>query len=196
MSDVNQPNENQPTPETGEAAAHESIVDATDAPADQPQAGLERAKDELNRAGDNLAKAAAEAAYATIGLVGLVSDRVKEFYADQKRQYSEAHPEFEGDPEAREVLSRFGEQVDRFIGEVGDTFRSLAERGRATSQSAAEATNQMAEEAEAAATHLAESAQRAAAEFVDEAGDATDRVTEEVESQVDRDEREHQADAG
>lgn len=190
MPDVNQPNQNQPNENqpNPEAEAHESIVDATDAPAEQPQVGLERAKDELNRAGDNLAKAAAEAAYATVGLVGLVSDRVKEYYADQKLQYVKDHPEFEGEPEAKEVLARFGEQVDRFVGEVGDTIRSLAERGRATSQSAAEATNQMAEEAEAAATHLA-------AEFVDEAGDATDRVAEEVESQVDRDEREHTGEA-
>lgn len=133
MSDVFHPDENDPTPEAGQQQTHESIVDATDAPA-EPAAGLERAKDELNRAGDNLAKAAAEAAYATIGLVDLVSDRVKEFYADQKRQYSQSHPEFDGPPEAREVLSNFGEQVDRFIGEVGDTFRSLAERGRASSR--------------------------------------------------------------
>ena len=97
---------------------HEPIVDAGDAPGEEAKAEghdkLEKATVELNQLGENLARAAADAAYPTIGLVGHVSGRVKEFYADQKKHYAYEHPDIEGEPESKHVISRFGEQVDRF----------------------------------------------------------------------------------
>lgn len=120
---------------------HEPFVDADDTRTEESHDQLDEIRVELNRLGDNLAKVASEAAYATVGLVGLVSDRVKELYAEQKAQYAAEHPDFEGEPDARHVLSRVGEQVDRFVGDVSSAIHDLAERGRATAKPSETAQN-------------------------------------------------------
>ena len=177
---------------------HEPIVDAGDAPGEEAKAEghdkLEKATVELNQLGENLARAAADAAYATIGLVGLVSDRVKEFYADQKKHYADEHPDLEGEPEAKHVISRFGEQVDRFVGDIGTTIRDLADRGRASSKVAAEdaadKAADLADKAAAKAADLAdkadEGAHRAADKFGDSAQRAADAFGEKAESASER----------
>ena len=175
---------------------HEPIVDAGDAPGEEAEGHdkLEKATVELNQLGENLARAAADAAYATIGLVGLVSDRVKEFYADQKKHYADEHPDLEGEPEAKHVISRFGEQVDRFVGDIGTTIRDLADRGRASSKVAAEdaadKAADLADKADEGAHHAADkfgdSAQRAADAFGEKAESASERVDDVVEDAADK----------
>lgn len=83
--------------------------------------------------GEALLKAASTAAYATVGLVGMASDRVKEFYADQKRAYAEEHPDEANEPGAQQVLAQLRGHLERFVAEVGHGIADLAERGRAGS---------------------------------------------------------------
>ncbi|MBB1482714.1 hypothetical protein H5392_02415 [Tessaracoccus sp. MC1865] len=82
--------------------------------------------------GDNLRKAAEETAYAAVGFVGLVADKAKEFYEEQKKQYVESHPEADSEAGAKNVLAQLREQLDKFMDEINRGFRDLAERGRAS----------------------------------------------------------------
>ena len=142
--------------------AEEIVEDAADEAHDQ----VDKAASDVNQFGENLAKAASDAAYATIGLVGVVSDRLKEFYSEQKQQYLVDHPDFDGEPEAKHVASRFGEQVDKLVEDIGRTIRDLAERGRASSKvaadDAAQKAAQFADQAAAKASDLADKAGEAA----------------------------------
>ena len=160
-----------------EAPTPEPIVDAGDAPGDEVAPG-ETDKADLNQFGENLARAAADAAYATVGLVDLVSGRVKEFYADQKKQYSKDHPEFEGEPDVTHLLSRVGEQVDRFVGDVSATIRDLADRGRASSKRTADDVAEKAED-------LADGAAAAASDLADQVSDAAQEAADRVEASAD-----------
>ncbi|NHB84615.1 hypothetical protein G7085_08325 [Tessaracoccus sp. HDW20] len=103
-------------------------MDADDAQATEAHDRLQKATDELNQLGDNLAKVAADAAYATIGLVGVVSDRVKGYYEEQKKQYSTDHPDLTEEPTAKHLLSQLNDQLDSFVGDLGKVFRDLVDR--------------------------------------------------------------------
>ena len=162
--------------------AHQPIVDAGDAPGSEAHDRLETTTAELNQLGENLAKAAADAAYATIGAVGLVSDRVKEYYSDQLKQYAADHPDLAEEPNASHLLSRFSEQLEGFVGDVGKLFRDLVDRGRAGARTAAdtaeEAAGDMAAGAADLADEVAEAADRAAQDVGDAAEDLADVVAE------------------
>lgn len=107
-----------------------TFVDADDThdPGDQ-----EAAKD-ADQLTETLAKAATDTAYATVGLVSLVSDKAKQFYEEQRRQYVVAHPEAEQAPGAQSFLAQLREHVDRLVDDLGQGFRDLAERGRNTAK--------------------------------------------------------------
>ena len=95
----------------------------------------------------------------------------------------------------RKVGTRnLGEQVDRFVGDIGTTIRDLADRGRASSKVAAEdaadKAADLADKAAAKAADLAdkadEGAHRAADKFGDSAQRAADAFGEKAESASER----------
>ena len=174
--------------------AEEIVEDAADEAHDQ----VDQAASDVNQFGENLAKAASDAAYATIGLVGVVSDRLKEFYSEQKKQYLVDHPDFDGEPEAKHVASRFGEQVDKLVEDIGRTIRDLAERGRASSKvaadDAAQKAAQFADQAASKASDLADKAGDAAQRAADKVGTAAHSAADDVEAAAE-DAAEHVSDA-
>ena len=64
------------------APEHEQVVEAEHA--EQPSA---------ENLGDNIVKAATEAAYAAVGFAGFVGEKARSFYEEQQRQYVAAHPD-------------------------------------------------------------------------------------------------------
>ncbi len=134
-------NEQDVAPERVEAiidAPDQNTPDADDSQTDDAHDSVEAIRLDLDAAklGEAITKAATDTAYATVGLVGLLSDRVKEYYEQQKKQYAQDHPDLEEEPNATHLLSQFGEQLDRFVGDIGRTFQDLVERGRAGSTQA------------------------------------------------------------
>ncbi|AQP45414.1 hypothetical protein [Tessaracoccus flavus] len=81
--------------------------------------------------GENFKKLANEAAYAAVGFAGLVGEKAKEFYEDQKRQYAETHPDADHDPGAKDFLAQLREKIDKFVDELTKGYKDMADRGRA-----------------------------------------------------------------
>ena len=161
----------------------EAFVDADDTH-ETPEA-LETVRIDLdaNKLGEAIGKAASDTAYATVGLVGLLSDRVKEYYEEQKRAYAAEHPD-EEQPNAKHLLSQFSGQLDRFVDDVGRTFRDLVERGRAGAKQAsadlAEGAEDLADQADAAAHRAADDLGEAAHDVSDQVGEAAHDVSDQV----------------
>lgn len=166
----------------------EAFVDADDTH-EKPEA-LDTVRIDLdaNKLGEAIGKAASDTAYATVGLVGLLSDRVKEYYEEQKKAYAVEHPDLEEEPNAKHLLSQFSDQLDRFVGDVGRTFRDLVERGRAGAMQAAE---DVAEGSSDLADKADDAAHRAADDLGDAAHDLSGKVSEAADSAAD-----HIEDAG
>lgn len=80
--------------------------------------------------GENLRKYANEAAYAAVGFAGLVGEKAKEFYEEQKRQYAETHPDVDRDPGAKDFLAQLREKIDKFVEDLTKGYKDMAERGR------------------------------------------------------------------
>ena len=80
---------------------------------------------------ENIRKYANEAAYAAVGFAGLIGDKAKEFYEEQKRQYAASHPEADHDPGAKDFLAQLREKIDKFVEELTKGYKDMAERGRA-----------------------------------------------------------------
>ena len=110
-----------------------------------------------------------------MGLVGPASDRVKDYYEDQKRAYVAAHPDEESTSSAHKVMFRLREQLDEFVGDVGRLVRDLADRGRSGAETIADKAEDLADKAE----DLAEKA-------ADKAEDVADKVKDFTEGLVDR----------
>ena len=71
----------------------------------------------------------ADAAYAVAGFAGLVGERARAFYDEQRAEYAKTHPDVES-PGAREFLEQLGSHLDRFVDEINRGFRELSEKGR------------------------------------------------------------------
>lgn len=164
-----------------EVTPHEPIVDADDAQATEAHDRLQKATDELNQLGDNLAKVAADAAYATIGLVGVVSDRVKGYYEEQKKQYSTDHPDLTEEPTAKHLLSQLNDQLDSFVGDLGKVFRDLVDRGRASGKAAADGAADTVDDLADTASDLADD--------VVQAAEAVRTAADDVEGNLDAEDR-------
>lgn len=83
--------------------------------------------------GEGIVKFATDTAYAAVGFAGLVGDKAKAFYDDQKRQYAETHPETpEREAGAKDFLNQLKEQLDKFFDDLTRGYRDMAERGRET----------------------------------------------------------------
>ena len=129
--------------------------------------GTDATRPSADQLGQNLRKAAEDTAYAAVGFVGLVTDKAKEFYEDQKKQYAEAHPEADAEHGAKNFLNQLKEQLDKLIDDVNRSFRDLAERGRTTGRPM---EDEMADKVDNLADDLDDAAKRAA-ENVEEFGE-------------------------
>lgn len=84
--------------------------------------------------GENFKKIANEAAYAAVGFAGLVGDKAKEFYEEQRRQYAQTHPDADRDPGAKDFLAQLREKIDHFVEELTKGYKDMAERGRSKAE--------------------------------------------------------------
>ncbi|SMO54241.1 hypothetical protein [Propioniciclava tarda] len=86
-----------------------------------------------NQLGDLAMKFASETAYAAAGFANLVADKAREF-ADKQREFADKQRATlaeagEGDP-GKAILEQFTAQVNKFVEELGHTYKDLADRGR------------------------------------------------------------------
>ncbi|MGO1385280.1 MAG: hypothetical protein ACTHWA_04055 [Arachnia sp.] len=79
--------------------------------------------------GEAARKVATETAYAAAGFAGMVGDKARAFYDEQKKQYTDAHPDEDG-PSAKAFLDQLSEQLNRFADDLSRGYRDMAERGR------------------------------------------------------------------
>ncbi len=75
------------------------------------------------------AKFAADAAYALAGVAGMLGDKAREFYDEQRAEYAKTHPDVDS-PGAKEFLSQLGTHLDKFVEELSKGFQELSARGR------------------------------------------------------------------
>lgn len=104
------------------------ILDADDAKDFHETPAADKPSD-VDQLAEGLKKAATDTAYATVGLVDLVSSKAREFYTEQKKQYATAHPD-EDEQTTQGFLSQLGSQLDKLVSDIAGSFRDLAERGR------------------------------------------------------------------
>ena len=71
----------------------------------------------------------ADAAYAVAGFAGLVGEKARAFYDEQRAEYAKTHPDVES-PGAREFLEQLGSHLNRFVDEINKGFRELSDKGR------------------------------------------------------------------
>ena len=79
--------------------------------------------------GEAARKMATETAYAAAGFAGLVGEKARAFLDEQKKQYTDAHPDEDG-PSAKAFLDQLSEQLNRFADDVTRGYKDMAERGR------------------------------------------------------------------
>lgn len=102
-------------------------ADATAETAEQLEA---KAADKAESFGEAAQKIATEASYAVAGFAGLVGEKAKAFYEEQKKQYADAHPEADKDPGAKQFLEQLSAHLSRLVEDLTKGYRDLAERGR------------------------------------------------------------------
>ena len=120
--------------QTPEVNVETPIVDADDAKDFQEP----EQKSDVDQLAEGLKKAATETAYATVGLVDLVSSKAREFYDDQKKQYATAHPDEDAQTTSG-FLTQLGSQLDKLVADIAGGFRDLADRGRSAGRDSAPA---------------------------------------------------------
>ncbi|MDO5083594.1 MAG: hypothetical protein Q4D89_09345 [Arachnia propionica] len=79
--------------------------------------------------GEDAARFVVDAGYAIAGFAGLVGEKAKAFYDDQKAEYAKTHPEVDA-PGARQFLEQLGTHLNKFVDEINKGFRELSEKGR------------------------------------------------------------------
>ena len=70
-----------------------------------------------------------DAAYAVAGFAGLVGEKARTFYDEQRAEYARTHPDVES-PGAKEFLEQLGDHLNRFVDEISRGFRDLSDKGR------------------------------------------------------------------
>lgn len=79
--------------------------------------------------GEDAAKFVVDAGYALAGFAGLVGEKAKAFYDEQKAEYAKTHPDTEA-PGARQFFEQLGTHLNKFVDEINRGFRELSEKGR------------------------------------------------------------------
>ena len=86
-------------------------------------------KTNAERLGETTIKFATDAAYAVAGFAGLVGEKARTFYDEQRAEYARTHPDVES-PGAKEFLEQLGNHLNRFVDEISRGFRDLSDKGR------------------------------------------------------------------
>jgi hypothetical protein len=80
--------------------------------------------------GDLAVKFATDTAYAAAGFANLIAEKAREFTDKQKVTLAQATAPGESADKTKELLDQFTAQVNKFVEEVGHTYKELADRGR------------------------------------------------------------------
>nr|NLI49825.1 hypothetical protein [Propionibacterium sp.] len=80
--------------------------------------------------GDLAVKFATDTAYAAAGFANLIAEKAREFTDKQKVALVQATNPAESAERTKELLDQFTAQVNKFVEEVGHTYKELADRGR------------------------------------------------------------------
>lgn len=86
-------------------------------------------KSEKRNLGDEAARFVADAGYAAAGFAGLVGEKVRAFYDEQKAEYVKTHPDTDA-PGARQFLEQLGTHLNRLVEDINKGFRDLSDKGR------------------------------------------------------------------
>lgn len=113
---------------------------------DQIEAMGEDAKQQAEKFGETAKKFAQEAGYAAAGFAGLMGDKAKAFYEEQKEQYAETHPDQDKDPGAKEFLEQLSDKLNKLVDDLASGFKDMADRGRDTWKSDGDDTQTAAQE--------------------------------------------------
>ncbi|MCC2593917.1 hypothetical protein LKO27_10925 [Tessaracoccus sp. OS52] len=92
----------------------------------------EDVRENAEKFGEAARKLAQETGYAVAGFAGLVGEKAKVFYEEQKQEYAQTHPDVDKDPGAKEFLEQLSEKLNRFVDDLTKGFKDMAERGRET----------------------------------------------------------------
>lgn len=106
--------------------------DQSEAKKEQLDALGDDARQHAEKFGEAAVKFAQEAGYAAAGFAGLVGDKAKAFYEEQKQQYADTHPDRDKDPGAKEFLEQLSDKLNKFVDDLAKGFKDMAERGRET----------------------------------------------------------------
>ncbi len=117
-------NENPEDKKASDQAAEEAHV-----PTEDVESASEDDRLTPEKLGEAARKVATETAYAAAGFAGLVGEKAKAFYDEQRKQYTEAHPD-EDAPKAKAFLDQLSEQLNRFADDLSRGYKEMAERGR------------------------------------------------------------------
>ena len=88
-----------------------------------------RSRTDNERLDDAARRFVADAAYAVAGFAGLVGEKARTFYDEQRAEYAKTHPDVES-PGAKEFLEQLGSHLNRFVDEISRGFRDLSDKGR------------------------------------------------------------------
>lgn len=121
-STINENPEDKLASDQAAADAHEPTEDLESTPHGEDRLTPEKV-------GEAAIKFATETAYAAAGFAGLVGEKAKAFYDEQKKQYVDAHPDEDG-AKSDSFLDQLSEQLNRFAEDLTRGYREMAERGR------------------------------------------------------------------
>ena len=88
-----------------------------------------RSRTDTERLDDAARRFVADAAYAVAGFAGLVGEKARTFYDEQRAEYAKTHPDVES-PGAKEFLEQLGSHLNRFVDEISRGFHDLSDKGR------------------------------------------------------------------
>lgn len=113
----------------GEEPSDESTTDSTTEDLDAIDPEIRAKAEQLSEAAR---KIATETGYAFAGFAGLLGEKAKQFYDEQRQQYAQTHPEADKDPGAKEFLQQLADKLNGFVDELARGYKDLAEKGRET----------------------------------------------------------------
>lgn len=129
MTEQDQPN-TEWTNDQGDAAASGPEDATTQARREELDAKEEQLRAGFEQFSETAVKIAQDTGFAVAGFAGLVGEKAKAFYEDQKQQYAETHPEADKDPGAKEFLTQLSDRLNRLVDDLTRGFKDMAERGR------------------------------------------------------------------
>lgn len=117
------------------AAAAEEVGDVLADKAAEVGEALEEKVHSLDKltpkeVGDLAVKFASDTAYAAAGVANLIAEKARELSEKQKATLAQATAPGESGDRTKELIDQITAQVNKFVEEVGHTYKELADRGR------------------------------------------------------------------